>query len=242
MKRSILVAYLALAGLCLMGDDLGGKLNLDDIQNRLGIQVDYDRFSATNSGPMLTPNFQGLGSQDGNQTGLALVFGWRIGNYDTDILQHMALVPAIGFRTGTNNDSQTVNSLSVNVQGTNVVLSNATTSRQTRTRDTHLDLPLRYYILENGQLGDGFYLQGGVTLIRTSQAVAETVTGTSGGQPTVLSNSITYQKIRGGLVLGIGESWLVGNHHIDLGLSYQILGTSGTLPANSFQAIFQWSF
>jgi len=207
--------------------------------SNFGIQVDMNSLMGDSNVPMVGagPSYYPQSSQQGMLLGVGFSYGFQFGS-DANKFQHWALVPVLGFRTGSKTDSQQMSSVSI-LAGT---LANATISRTTKTTEFFLSAPLRYYFQEKGQLGDGFFAEAGIVLAHSQQSVDLKVTGDYAGATQTYPYSIDFTKNRGGYVIGVGDSLPIGNHGLDLGVEYLSLPSSDPLPAHSLRVYVQWYF
>jgi len=207
--------------------------------SNFGIQVDLNHLMGTSNvavfGP--APDFTPQSSQDGNLPGIGFSYGFQFGS-DANKYQHWALVPVLGIRSGTQKDSQQFGTLET-LSGS---FTNAMVTRKTKTEEIFLSIPLRWYTQQKGQLGDGFFLEAGAILANSKQTVDLEVTGEFAGQTPSYKYQVKYTKNRGGYLVGIGDSFPIGNHGLDLGVEYLSLPSSEPLPAHSLRVYVQWYF
>ena len=230
-----------LAGLVLVGP----LKAYDDGRGRLGLQVDYSKNISTDTVPMsgAGPLFVPQGSQAGGLIGLGLALEWRLGSATAHSLQRLALVPSLALRMGTDQDAQAFPSLGANLGGQAVSLANATTARKTTTTEMALAVPLRWYLMEAGWRGEGFFLETGPQVVHTDQKVDLGIQGTSGAQAVALSDSTTYVKNRAGWMVGLGGVIPLGDvSHMSIGLEYSKVPESGSLPTTALRAFIQFMF
>ncbi len=205
----------------------------------LGFQFDYNHLMGDKDRLMISPeDLTPQSSQEGAFMGVGVSYGFQFGAADEYL--HWACVPVLGIRWGSKSDDAFYNKITTRTSD----FFNASLTRQTKTQEIFFSVPVRYYVGQYGQLGDGFYLEGGVVGASSEQTVDLSINGQStiGGSSVNITDSISYTKTRIGYTGGVGYSLPVGTHGLDLGLQFLNLPSSGPLPARSLRFYFQWYF
>lgn len=232
-------AMMAWAG-CQFGAAQSAPAPESSVLKNLGIQFDYNHLMGDKDRPMISPSdLMPQSSQEGAFMGLGLSYGFQWGAADEFL--HWACVPVVGIRWGSENDNAFEDSITTRSESE---LLNASLSRKTKTQEIFLSIPVRYYLGQHGQLGDGVYLEGGVVGASSKQTVDLQIEGTTKGSSASqsFSDSISYTKTRVGFTAGLGLSIPVKTHGLDLGLQFLSLPSSGPLPSRSLRFYFQWYF
>jgi hypothetical protein len=207
--------------------------------SNLGIQFDANHLMGTKNISMFSQDSNELpqSSQEGNLFGVGISYGFQFGS-DATKFQHWALVPVLGVRMGTKNDTENHPTLTHDT----LEYESVTLSRKTKTTEIFLSVPMRWYVQERGQLGDGFFVEAGLVLAHSQQDVDITLDGTYAGQAIQYPYKVKFTKNRGGYLVGLGSSLPIGNHGLDFGIEYLGLPSSEPLPSQSLRLYVQWYF